>query len=160
VAAGIPTPPHYHVPTPPHYHVPTPPHYHTGHSAGAFDWLGYFGGCGWSANACEPLPFDCQFPIVETESGMRIDQLGMYAVIPGGELEIVGSHFGAAQGSKIVALSKDGLVGAEVMSWSDQSIRIRIPEGIPYGKYKVLIYYDDSLSTSSNSKSVLVVGGL
>jgi hypothetical protein len=38
-----------------------------------------------------------------------------------------------------------------VLSWSDNLIRVRIPNYLDAGNYRVLVYYDDSFRTSSNS---------
>ena len=56
--------------------------------------------------------------------------------IPGYELTITGSHFGATQGLGTVYF---GGVNARIGSWSDTSISAYVPDGLSSGTYKVSV---------------------
>jgi hypothetical protein len=44
----------------------------------------------------------------------------------------------------------------QVVSWSNEVIRARVPRTLMPGNYRVLVYYDDSFRTSSNSLPVTI----
>ncbi|UCH97273.1 MAG: IPT/TIG domain-containing protein [Candidatus Aminicenantes bacterium] len=69
---------------------------------------------------------------------------------------IYGSNMGSSQGSKTPSINRGRAYFLEVLSWSSTEVRVRIPPGLPAGNYKVLIYYDDTYRTGSNSLDFLV----
>jgi hypothetical protein len=64
---------------------------------------------------------------------------------------IYGRNMGSSQGRKIPSINRCRAYHLEVLSWSSTEVRVRIPPGLPAGNFKVLIYYDDSHRTGSNS---------
>jgi hypothetical protein len=90
-------------------------------------------------------------PHYHTGGGMLIDRVKPFAVHRGDIVEIRGSRFDSFQGNKIVGVNLGRVNPVPVISWSDDLIRVRIPNHLNAGSYRVLIYYDDSFRTSSNS---------
>ncbi len=86
--------------------------------------------------------------------GMYISSLSRSIAAPGETLAIEGERFGPRQGSRIVAINHGRLNRMDVVSWSDQRIVVRVPAELAAGDYRVLVYYDASLRTSSNSLAV------
>lgn len=91
-------------------------------------------------------------------SGMLIQRIAPNAASPGDIIEIHGIRFGADQGTKIVAINLGQVSRMQVLDWSDNLIRARIPNGLAPGSYLVLIYHDDTFRTGSNSLQVTVQG--
>ena len=82
---------------------------------------------------------------------MLIKRVSPHAVRTGDTIEIRGERFDSFQGNKIVAINHGRVNSVRVLSWSDNLIRVRIPNYLDAGNYRVLVYYDDSFRTSSNS---------
>ena len=82
---------------------------------------------------------------------MLIERVSPHAVRTGDIIEIRGERFDSFQGNKIVAINHGRVNSVRVLSWSDNLIRVRIPNYLDAGNYRVLVYYDDSFRTSSNS---------
>jgi hypothetical protein len=87
---------------------------------------------------------------------MFIERVTPHAVHTGDVIDIRGDRFDTFQGNKIVAINNGGVTSVRVLSWSDNLIRVRIPNHFNPGSYRVLVYYDDSYRTSSNSVEVTV----
>jgi len=98
-------------------------------------------------------------PPTVTASGMLIEQVDPGQAFPGLVINIRGSHFGSHPGAKIVAINGGGMNQARVVSWSDQLVRAVVPGGLQPGDYRVLIYYDGTLGSSSNSVPLRVLAG-
>jgi hypothetical protein len=90
-------------------------------------------------------------PHYHTSGGMLIERVNPHAAYAGDIIEIRGERFDSFQGDKIVAINHGRVTSVRVLSWSDNLIRVRIPNHFDAGGYRVLVYYDDSLRTSSNS---------
>lgn len=88
--------------------------------------------------------------------GMLIEKVTPNVTRPGAIADILGIHFGARRASKIVAINLGRVNRMRVLHWSDTRITARIPAGLAPGEYRVLIYYDGSLRTSSNSLPVTI----
>ena len=82
---------------------------------------------------------------------MLIERVSPHAVYAGDIVEIRGERFDSFQGNKILAINHGRVNSVRVLSWSDNLIRVRIPNYLNAGSYRVLVYYDDSFRTSSNS---------
>ncbi|MEM2100566.1 MAG: hypothetical protein QXP45_04455 [Thermoproteota archaeon] len=88
--------------------------------------------------------------------GMCLTSLSLGRGAPGDLFTIYGRNLGA-RGSKIPSINRRRAYPLEVLSWwrpfwsSTTRVRVRIPSGLPSGRYKVLIYYDSSYRTGSNS---------
>ena len=90
-------------------------------------------------------------PHYYTGGGMLIDSVNPRAATVGDIIAIRGERFDSFQGNKIVAINQGRVNPARVLSWSDNLIRVRIPNYLNAGSCRVLVYYDDSFRTSSNS---------
>ncbi|NIS82915.1 MAG: hypothetical protein GTO14_22560 [Anaerolineales bacterium] len=83
---------------------------------------------------------------------MIIDGVTPARVAPGETFTILGRNFGREPGTRIPSVNRCQANLLEVVHWSDEAITVRVPEEVPYwGQHKVLIYYDASFRTSSNS---------
>ncbi len=82
---------------------------------------------------------------------MRLERLSPARGASGEIFTIHGRNFGSSTGSKIASINRCRAYRLEVLSWSPEEIRARIPSGLPSGNFKVLIYYDSTYRTSSNS---------
>jgi hypothetical protein len=82
---------------------------------------------------------------------MLVERVSPRAVYPGDIIEIRGERFDSFQGNKIVAINQGRVNAVRVLFWSDNLIRVRIPNYLNSGSHRVLVYYDDSFRTSSNS---------
>jgi len=90
-----------------------------------------------------------------TNSDMTIERVTFLHQADSRIMLLSGRRFGTVQGQKIVSLNRQGTrQTAQVVSWSDREVRVRVPAGLPVGEYRVLVYYDRSLATSSNSQQV------
>jgi len=69
---------------------------------------------------------------------------------------ISGGYFGDEQGEKTPCISRGWKKELEVLSWSDTQVMVRIPGPLPVGCYKVLIYYDHTYQTSTNSVDFMI----
>lgn len=87
---------------------------------------------------------------------MRLDDVAPDAVSPGQTLIIRGDHFGMRQDARVVGLSRGKLHRLQVLEWSEQRIRARIPLGIDPGDYRVLVYADSTLASSSNTLTLTI----
>lgn len=90
--------------------------------------------------------------------GMYIRAVTPRSGPPGTVVAISGRNFGATQGTRIPSINLCQAHAMPVLSWSDTLIRVRVPAGLFNGAYKVLIYYDSSRRTSSNSVDFQVTG--
>jgi hypothetical protein len=90
--------------------------------------------------------------------GMVISRVNPDVAAPGDMVEIEGRHFTRIQGNRIVSINQNGRKHRlEVSDWSDTRIRARVPAVSP-GRYLLLIYYDDTLRSSSDSYRITVEG--
>lgn len=87
---------------------------------------------------------------------MAITSLSRERGSAGQIVAIRGRDFGAAPTGKIAAINRCRVYRAEVVSWAPTEVRVRIPSGLPAGACKVLIYYDATFRTSSNSLDLWV----
>lgn len=108
-------------------------------------------GASGSRRSAPPPP-----PGISAGQGVYIERVHPNVAFPGDGLQIRGSHFGADQGSKIVAINLGRVHRMRVVRWSNNQIRALIPDRLRPGEYRVLIYYDDSFRTSSNSLVVTI----
>lgn len=90
--------------------------------------------------------------------GITIERINPEASSPGRTIHIYGRNFGSFQGERVVGINRGRVNRMEVLDWSDGRIRARVPDSLAPGNYRVLIYYDDSFRTSSNSLVVTVEG--
>jgi hypothetical protein len=88
---------------------------------------------------------------------MLIRQIKPDATHPGTVIDILGIHFGDRQAGRIVGINLGRVNRARVLRWSDNRIRVRVPDGFVPGEYRVLIYYDNSFRTSSNSLPLTIL---
>ncbi|MHB8974100.1 MAG: hypothetical protein ACYC3X_26170 [Pirellulaceae bacterium] len=110
-----------------------------------------------SDGAASPGPVPMTIPFV-TQSGMTIDRVTVQG-LPGVQTLILrGRKFGTVPGTKFVALNLNGVHRAAVTRWGDYEVQVRVPANLPSGEYRVLVYYDESLATSSNSQQVRLGG--
>ncbi len=92
-----------------------------------------------------------------SKGGMLIEKLVPPVAGPGSTIEIHGRDFGQIPGNKVVAINAHNRLNVmKIRSWSNTLIRAQIPRDLKGGGYVVLIYYDDSYRTSSNSKTIKV----
>jgi hypothetical protein len=84
-------------------------------------------------------------------NGMVLSSLSRRRGTSGDIFTIRGRNLGTTQGSKIPSINRGRAYQLRVLSWLSTRIRVRIPPDLPSGNYKVLIYYDASYRTSSNS---------
>jgi len=90
-----------------------------------------------------------------TNSGMMIERVTFQRQSGSQVLALGGRRFGTVQGSKIVSLNRNGTRHTvQVVSWGDHEVRVRVPANLPAGQYRMLVYYDHSLVTSSNSQKI------
>jgi hypothetical protein len=88
--------------------------------------------------------------------GMLIQSVVPDEARPGQLLDIRGANFGSRPQGKIVAINLGRVNRMQVVSWSNEVIRARVPRTLMPGNYRVLVYYDDSFRTSSNSLPVTI----
>jgi hypothetical protein len=88
--------------------------------------------------------------------GMTIERVDPDLTSPGRVINIYGRNFGSFQGERIVSINHGRVNRMGVLDWSDDRIRARIPDRLAPGNYRLMIYYDDSFRTSSNSLEVIV----
>ena len=92
-----------------------------------------------------------------SKGGMLIEKLVPAVAGPGSTIEIHGRDFGQIPGNKVVAINAHNRLNVmKIRSWSNSLVRAQIPRDLKGGGYVVLIYYDDSYRTSSNSKTIKV----
>jgi len=89
--------------------------------------------------------------------GMLIEHIKPDSTHPGDTIDILGVHFGSRPAGKIVAINLGRVNRAKVLHWSDNRIKARVPNGLAPGEYRVLIYYDNSFRTSSNSLPLSII---
>lgn len=89
-------------------------------------------------------------------SGMMIERINPDVTSPGRVITINGRNFGSHQGERVLGINRGRVNRMEVLDWSDDRIRARVPDRLASGSYRLLIYYDDSFRTSSNSLEVTV----
>lgn len=83
--------------------------------------------------------------------GIVIERISPDSAAPGQTVEIHGIHFGRVQAHRIASLNRNGRrVFLQVSSWSETLIRARLPIHVDSGQHRVLIYYDDTLRSSSD----------
>jgi hypothetical protein len=70
---------------------------------------------------------------------IRLHSLSKTSGAPGDTFEMYGI-WGETQGAKTPSINKGGSNKLEVLSWSNSVIKVRIPEGLPQGSYKVGVY--------------------
>jgi hypothetical protein len=70
---------------------------------------------------------------------ISLRSLSKISGVPGDIFEMYGI-WGEIQGAKIPCINKGGANKLEVLSWSDSVIKVRIPEHLPTGSYKVGVY--------------------
>lgn len=87
---------------------------------------------------------------------MLIERAWPEVAYPGQTILIHGSHFGPNPGSKITAINLGRVNQMRVIEWSDRLIRALIPSDLAPGNYRLLIYYDGSFRTSSNSLELTI----
>lgn len=95
---------------------------------------------------------------VVATNGMYIRKVTPQSGRPGTVITIRGNGFGATAGTRLVSLNLCRAYPMPVLRWSNTLIRARVPKGLFNGVYKVLIYYDRSYRTSSNSIDFRVTG--
>lgn len=81
-----------------------------------------------------PAPGSCGGPC-----GILFTSMSQDRGAPGDEFEMYGT-WGDSQGSKAPRINMGAAHPLEVVSWSDKSIRVKIPRGLPPGTYKVGVY--------------------
>ncbi len=94
--------------------------------------------------------------IIEMVGGMLIESAAVGTSTRRGTVDIRGVHFRSQQGTKVVAINHQRVNRMRVLRWSDRRVIAEIPPDLEPGAYRVLIYYDDSLRTSSNSVEVRI----
>jgi hypothetical protein len=86
--------------------------------------------------------------------GMLIERVSPSTITQGTVIEIRGRNFGDLPGGKIVSINRGHVNRMQVLHWSNNLVRARVPQGLGAGNYRLLIYYDESFRTSSNSLAV------
>jgi hypothetical protein len=71
--------------------------------------------------------------------GISLTSLSATSGMPGGTFEMIGT-WGPTQGTKIPCINMGTMNKLEVVSWSNTVLKVRIPPGLPPGKYKVGVY--------------------
>lgn len=83
--------------------------------------------------------------------GIRLDRLSRNQAHAGDVFEMYGI-WGATQGLKLPCINKGGMNKLGVVSWSNTTLQVRIPAGLPPGKYRVGVYCNDpALGTTYSS---------
>lgn len=90
------------------------------------------------------------FSVTESQP-MYLTSLSPTRGTSGEVFTIYGSNFGSTLGNKIPSINRCRAYRLEVLLWSATKVKVRIPANLPSGLFKVLIYYDGSYRTSSNS---------
>lgn len=70
---------------------------------------------------------------------IRLESLSKSSGVPGDTFEMHGV-WGETQGAQTPSINKGGSNKLEVLSWSNSTIKVRIPESLPPGSYKVGVY--------------------
>jgi hypothetical protein len=93
---------------------------------------------------------------VDQAGGMVIDRVLPNIAFPGATIEIVGRKFGHQRGTRIAAINHNHVDHLIVDRWSDTRIVARVPLDLIPNVYRVLVYYDATYRTSSNSAEVTI----
>ena len=89
--------------------------------------------------------------------GIVIERITPDPAAPGQTVEIHGIHFGRVQANRIASLNRNGRrVFLQVLAWSETLIRARLPNHVGSGQHRVLIYYDDTLRSSSDGYPITI----
>lgn len=76
---------------------------------------------------------------IQKDCGIRLDSVSPAAGAPGQELQLAGK-WGDVQGSKLPVLNKGNPNKLEILSWTDELIRARIPGSLQPGTYRLGVY--------------------
>lgn len=96
-------------------------------------------------------------PVANQCGGMLIEKIVPDVTFPGGVIALNGRHFGNRQGTKLPAINRANRLNLlQVTKWTDTQILARSPLDLVGGRYRVLIYCDDSYRNSSNSLEATV----
>jgi hypothetical protein len=95
-------------------------------------------------------------PNGDQAGAMLIEHVRPNIAFPGATIEITGRNFGHEQGNRIAAINHNRVDRLIVDRWSDRRIVARVPLDLIPNVYRVLIYYDATYQTSSNSLEVTV----
>lgn len=71
--------------------------------------------------------------------GAKLHGLSRQRAAPGDEFSMHGV-WGPSQGKKLPVINRGRQNKLEVVEWSDHELRVRVPEGLPPGKYRVGLY--------------------
>jgi hypothetical protein len=83
--------------------------------------------------------------------GIRLDKLSTNQGHPGDVFEMYGV-WGATQGIKLPCINRGGMNKLIVLSWSNTTLKVKIPAGLAPGKYRVGVYCNDpALGTTYSS---------
>ncbi len=74
--------------------------------------------------------------------GIYLKSLSKTSGLPGDIFNMYGT-WGPTQGTKIPCINKGTMNKLIVMSWSNNNLKVRIPNGLEPGKYRVGVYCDD-----------------
>lgn len=89
--------------------------------------------------------------------GIVIERISPDPGAPGQMVEIHGIHFGTVQAHRIASLNRNGRrVFLQVSAWSETLIRARLPNRVGAGQHRVLIYYDNTLRSSSDGYPITI----
>lgn len=69
-----------------------------------------------------------------------INSVAPPSAAPGGTIRVIGTGFGATQGSSLVQFTQNGVaVSGTIVSWSDTSIRVTISANLATGPYSITV---------------------
>ncbi len=78
--------------------------------------------------------------------GARLDSLSRDSAEPGETLELRGS-WGPARGAMVPQIGRGEPGRLDVLAWAPSSILVRVPRGLPPGKYKVGVHCDPGVDS-------------
>lgn len=74
--------------------------------------------------------------------GVQLHGISETSGAPGTEFVLSGK-WGDAQGKKLPVINRGGTHRLEVLSWENDEVRVRVPEGLSPGKYRVGVYCNE-----------------
>lgn len=74
--------------------------------------------------------------------GISLKSISKVSGFPGDTIELFG-HWGESQGEKLPCINKGKSNDLEVISWSNLIVKVKIPQGLDAGVYKIGVYCND-----------------
>ena len=86
--------------------------------------------------------------------GIRLTSLSKTSGYPGDTFKMIGT-WGATKGTKIPCINKGNMNKLIVLNWSPSELKVKIPDGLEPGKYRVGVYCNDLSQGGSYSSGWL-----